>query len=283
MKRLTKEKGIRVSGHVLLYLFWTLGAVCVAWPMIWMFLCMFKGTEEIMAVPPTFLPRSFDMQNFVELFSRTNFFRCFLNSVIIAFLQTSLVLFVASLLGYIFAKFEFPLKNIMFLLVLGTLMVPIQMKIIPLYLMVKEMGWLNTYHGIIAPGIVSAFGIFLMRQYVQGLPDSYIDAARVDGLSEFGIYFRIILPLMKPALSVVAIIIFLQTWGAFLWPLIVIDSKEMRTIPLLLSLLSAAGGGTRANYGMVLTAAALVSLPVLVIFFVFQKQFIKSAALSGIK
>ena len=283
VKKSTKEKSLRISKQFLLYFFWTAGAICVAWPTIWMFLCMFKTTEEIMAVPLTFFPRTLNVENFQELFSICPYFRSYLNSVIVTGLRTSLVLFIASLLGYIFAKFEFPGRNIIFLLILATLMVPIQMKIIPLYLMVKKLGWLNTYQGIVAPDVISAFGIFLVRQYVQGLPDDYIEAARIDGLSEFGIYFKIALPLMKPVLSVLAIIIFLQTWGALLWPLIVINSTEMRTIPLLLSALSAVDTASRCDYGVLLTAAGLASFPMLVVFFVFQKQFIKSAFLSGIK
>ena len=277
---MTKEKGFRIGKEVLLYFFLSLGAVSVAWPTIWMFLSVFKTTEEIMAVPPTFLPHTLDVQNFQNLFSRCLYFRSYLNSVIISFLRVSLVVFTASICGYIFAKFKFPGKNILFILILSTLMVPIQMVIIPLYLIIKELGWVNTYQGIIAPSVVYAFGIFLVRQYMQGLPSDYIDAARIDGLSEFGIYLKIALPLMKPALSLLTIITFLAAWGDLLWPLIVINSTEMRTIPLVLSALSAAG---RTNYGLLLSGAALATIPTLVVFLLFQTQFVKTAALSGIK
>ncbi len=277
---MTKEKGFRIGKEVLLYFFLSLGAVSVAWPTIWMFLSVFKTTEEIMAVPPTFLPHTLDVQNFQNLFSRCLYFRSYLNSLIISFLRVSLVVFTASISGYIFAKFKFPGKNILFILTLSTLMVPIQMVIIPLYLIIKELGWVNTYQGIIAPSVVYAFGIFLVRQYMQGLPSDYIDAARIDGLSEFGIYLKIALPLMKPALSLLTIITFLAAWGDLLWPLIVINSTEMRTIPLVLSALSAAG---MTNYGLLLSGAALATIPTLVVFLLFQTQFVKTAALSGIK
>jgi len=277
---MTKEKGLRISKEFLLYFFLSLGAISVAWPTIWMFLSIFKTTEEIMAVPPTFLPHTLTLQNFQKLFARCPYFRSYLNSVVVSVLRTSFVLFTASLPGYIFAKFEFPAKNALFILILATLLVPIQMEIIPLYIIIKNLGWVNTYQGIIAPQIVYAFGIFLVRQYMQGLPSDYIDAARIDGLSEFGIYLRIAVPLMKPALSVLAIITFLQTWGDLLWPLIVINSSEMRTIPLVLSALSAAG---QTDYGLLLSGAALATIPTLIVFFLFQKQFIRTAALSGIK
>lgn len=277
---MTKEKGFRIGKEVLLYFFLSLGAISVAWPTIWMFLSVFKTTEEIMAVPPTFLPQTLDVQNFQDLFSRCLYFRSYLNSVIISVLRVSLVVFTASICGYIFAKFKFPAKNALFILTLSTLMVPIQMVIIPLYLIIQKLGWVNTYQGIIAPSVVYAFGIFLVRQYMQGLPSDYIDAARIDGLSEFGIYLKIALPLMKPALSILTIITFLAAWGDLLWPLIVINSTEMRTIPLVLSALSAAG---RTNYGLLLSGAALATIPTLVVFCLFQTQFVKTAALSGIK
>ena len=277
---MTREKGFRISKEVLLYFFLSLGAISVAWPTIWMFLSVFKTTEEIMAVPPTFLPQTLNVQNFQDLFSRCPYFRSYLNSIIVSVLRVSFIVFTASICGYIFAKFKFPAKNALFILTLSTLMVPIQMEIIPLYLIIERLGWVNTYQGIIAPSVVYAFGIFLVRQYMQGLPSDYIDAARIDGLSEFGIYLKIAIPLMKPALSILTIITFLGAWGDLLWPLIVINSTEMRTIPLVLSALSAAG---RTNYGLLLSGAALATIPTLVVFFLFQTQFVKTAALSGIK
>jgi len=277
---MTREKGFRISKEVLLYFFLSLGAISVAWPTIWMFLSVFKTTEEIMAVPPTFLPQTLNVQNFQDLFSRCPYFRSYLNSIIVSVLRVSFIVFTASICGYIFAKFKFPAKNALFILTLSTLMVPIQMEIIPLYLIIERLGWVNTYQGIIAPSVVYAFGIFLVRQYMQGLPSDYIDAARIDGLSEFGIYLKIAIPLMKPALSILIIITFLGAWGDLLWPLIVINSTEMRTIPLVLSALSAAG---RTNYGLLLSGAALATIPTLVVFFLFQTQFVKTAALSGIK
>lgn len=277
---MTREKGFRISKEVLLYFFLSLGAISVAWPTIWMFLSVFKTTEEIMAVPPTFLPQTLDVQNFQDLFSRCPYFRSYLNSIIVSVLRVSFIVFTASICGYIFAKFRFPAKNALFILTLSTLMVPIQMEIIPLYLIIEKLGWVNTYQGIIAPSVVYAFGIFLVRQYMQGLPSDYIDAARIDGLSEFGIYLKIAIPLMKPALSILTIITFLGAWGDLLWPLIVINSTEMRTIPLVLSALSAAG---RTNYGLLLSGAALATIPTLVVFLLFQTQFVKTAALSGIK
>ncbi|MGQ9632130.1 MAG: carbohydrate ABC transporter permease [bacterium] len=269
----------RIAMRSLLYIILSAGAVAVAWPIVWMFLSVFKTTEEILRVPPTLLPRNPTVSHFRDLFSLYPFFRSYINSLIVTASGTFLVLLTSSLAGYIFAKFKFPGNNIFFVATLATIMIPAQMKIIPLYLIVKGLGWLNTYQGIIAPGIVEAFGIFLMRQFMQSLPDDYLDAARVDGLSEFGIYARIALPLMKPGISVLAIIVVLGSWEALLWPLIVINSTEMRTLPLLLNAISGKG----ARYDLTMAGAALTSLPPLIVFFLFQRQFIKVAALSGLK
>lgn len=279
LQNISRKRIVQITMRSFLYIILSAGAVAVAWPIVWMFLSAFKTTEEILRVPPTLLPRNPSVANFMDLFSLYPFFRSYLNSLVVITSGTFLVLFTSSLAGYIFAKFKFPGNNILFVATLATFMIPMEMKIIPLYLIVKGLGWLNTYQGIIAPGIVEAFGIFLMRQFMQSLPDDYLDAARVDGLSEFGIYARIALPLMKPGISTLAIIVVLGSWQAFLWPLIVINSAEMRTLPLLLNTISYKG----ARYDLTMAGAALTSFPPLIVFFLFQKQFIKVATLTGLK
>jgi multiple sugar transport system permease protein len=269
----------RVIGRALLCLFLTLGAVLVVWPIIWMFLSIFKTTEEILRVPPKLLPSAIRLNSFQTLFSLYPFFRSYLNSIIVTLLEAALFLLTSAFSGYIFAKFRFPGRRLFFVLVLATYMIPVEMKIIPLYLVVKSLGLINTYLGIIAPGVVGAFGIFLMRQVAQSLPNDYMDAARVDGLSEYLILFRIAMPLMMPGLSVLAIIAVLASWEAFLWPLIAVNSMQMRTLPLLLASISIRG----SRYDLLLAGAALASVPPLVVFFVFQRQFVRVAALSGLK
>jgi multiple sugar transport system permease protein len=244
-----------------------------------MFLSVFKTTEEILRVPPKILPSAVRWLNFRTLFALYPFFRSYLNSVLVTVLEAVLFMLTSAFGGYVFAKFRFPGHRLFFVLILATYMIPMEMKIIPLYLVVKSLGLLNTYLGIIAPGIVGAFGIFLMRQFAESLPNDYMDAARIDGMSEYLILFRIAIPLMVPGISVLAIIAVLASWEAFLWPLIAVNSMQMRTLPLLLASISIRG----ARYDLLLTGAALASIPPLVVFFVFQRQFVRVAALSGLK
>lgn len=257
----------------------TIGAVLVFWPTLWMFLSIFKTTQEILRFPPTLFPHKLDWKHFTDLFTLYDYSRSYLNSIIVTVFGVVLLVFTSSLAGYIFAKFSFPGSKIIFVTALATYMIPLEMKIIPLYLIIQKLNWVDTYQGIIAPGIVGVFGIFLMRQFMQSIPDDYLDAARVDGVSEFGIFFRLAVPLSIPGISVLAIMQIISSWQALLWPLIVISSKEMRTLPLLVTTISF----RFARFDLSLTAAALMAVPPLIAFFIFQKQFVKIAALSGLK
>jgi len=249
-------------------------------PLIWVFTGAFKTTAEIWRIPPTLFPHEPTLEGFRMLFQTLPYGRMFLNSVFVASVQTGLILFTSSITGYVFAKFEFPGKSTIFVLMLITLMLPFEAIMIALYVLMKLLRWLDTYRGLILPGAVSAFGIFLMRQFATGIPGDYIDAARIDGLSELGIYVRIVLPLMKAPLFTLAIIMFRRSWDAFLWPLVVINSEVLKTMPLGMASLA----GTHGARMEVLVPAIFISvLPVLAVFFLCQRHLVAGVALTGIK
>jgi multiple sugar transport system permease protein len=182
--------------------------------------------------------------------------------------------------GYTLAKLRFPGKGFIFVLILSTLMVPTEMLIIPWYVMSTEYGWSNTYWGLLFPGLISAFGVFLMRQFFQTLPTDLLDAGRIDGLSEFGVFWRIAFPLVRPALAALGIFTFLGNWNAFLWPLIVVQTADMRTIPVGVALFSSEAG---TAWNLIMAASSLAVLPVLLVFLFFQRQIIEGVVLTGVK
>ena len=183
-------------------------------------------------------------------------------------------------MGYTLAKLRFPGKSIFFVVILSTLMVPTEMLVIPWYVMSAEFGWTDTYWGLIFPSIVSAFGVFLMRQFFDTLPQDIIDAARLDGVSEFGIFWRICLPLVKPALASLGIFTFLTSWNSFLWPLIIVQRPAMRTIPVGVALFS---GELGSAWHLIMAASSLSVLPVIIVFLFFQRQIIEGVVLTGVK
>lgn len=266
--------------QIFLYLILVAGALVLVFPFLWMIFSAFKSSKELFQVPPTFFPHQPTLRNFYQLLEFVPYWRQIFNSFIVATSITLGVLFTSSLAGYIFSKFDFPGKNILFVLVLTTLMVPFPVIAVPLYLLVSFLRWIDTYQGLIGPGLVSAFGTFLMRQYIHNIPGDYMEAARIDGLSEFGIYVKIILPMIKPALSALAILTFLFQWGTLLWPLLVVNSETMKTLPLGIAGLTHSRG---ARYDLQMAASCGLVLPVLIFFLVAQRRFIKSIQLSGLK
>lgn len=257
--------------------------IAVIWifPFWWMLVTALKTPGEVITWPPTLFPHQISFQSFVEVFKRVPMLKFFINSIITAFSVTTVAVFSSTLAGYIFAKFKFKGKNIIFLGVLGTIMIPLAVIIIPLYLMAIKAGLKNTLFALIIPGWVSALGIYLIRNYVSSIPDSYIEAARIDGASEFRIYTSIMLPLMKPAIAAIFIFIFMQNWDSFFWPLIVIDEISKQTLPLGIGLFTQGFGVQDWN---VIMAGTLVSIiPMLLVFLFLQRFFIKGISLSGLK
>jgi multiple sugar transport system permease protein len=226
------------------------------------------------------IPKTTTFKNYARVLQTTEFLTWFKNSFVVAAITSASVLFFDTLVGYTFAKLDFKGKNFLFILVLSTLMIPTEMLIIPWYIMTNRFGWTNTYWSLLFPGLTTAFGIFLMKQFFEGVPNDLLEAGRIDGLSEFGIFLRAALPLVKPALSALGIFTFLGNWNAFLWPVIVIDKPHLYTIPVGLALFS---GESYNQWDLVMTGASIATLPVLIVFFIFQKQIIEGIHLTGIK
>ena len=226
------------------------------------------------------MPQSFQLSNYEHLLKNTGFLRWLWVSSVVVICTTASVLVFDSLVGYTLAKLQFRGKNIIFMAILATLMVPTEMLIIPWYIMSVDMGLRDTYLGIMFPGMITAFGIFLTKQFYEGVPNDLLDAARIDGLNEVGVYARIALPQVKPALSALIIFNFLGNWNAYLWPLIVAQSPHMRTIPVGISFFS---NEVTTAWHLIMTASSCAIVPVLVVFVIFQKHIIKGVQLSGLK
>ena len=203
-----------------------------------------------------------------------------MNSIFVATVTTFCVLFFDSLVGYTLAKFKFRGRKIIFIAILSTLMIPTEMLVIPWYILARDLGMLNSYVGLIFPGIMTGFGVFLMKQFFENLPDDFLDAARIDGVSEFSIFIKVALPLVAPALSALAIFTFLGNWTAFLWPLIVTGSADFYTIPVGLASFS---GEFQSDWEMIMTGAAVATLPTLLVFLFLQRYIIRGVILGGLK
>jgi multiple sugar transport system permease protein len=249
-------------------------------PFLYMVSLSLQTEAQTFAGVPVIIPPTPHFQNYIDIWVKAPFARFFLNSLIVAGTVTLSHLFFDPLAGYVFAKFRFPFKNVLFLLILGTLMIPFFVRMIPLYIMMAELGWLNTYQVLIVPSLMSAYGIFLMRQFILPLPYELIDAARIDGCSEFGIYWRVILPQLKPALATLGLFTFLFQWDDFLWPLITVNTTDMRTMPIGLTLFNQEFF-TQWQYT---AAGAIVMLvPILILFLCTQRYFVHGIVLSGMK
>ncbi len=251
-------------------------------PFLWMILGSFKTGREIRQIPPTFFPQEFTLGNYQRVLTDKDlplgiFYR---NSAIIALANVAQVLFTSSLFGYIFAKFEFKGKKALFWFILSLMMIPPQMTMIPGYLILAKLGLLNNLLGLILPAAVDAFGIFLFRQFALAIPNELLDAARVDGAGEFYIFRRIALPQMGPALATFGMLTFMFNWNAYLWPLIVLTEKNVRTLPIILTWFSNRMVG---NDHLTMAASVLVILPVLIVFLFVQRWIVEGITLSGLK
>jgi multiple sugar transport system permease protein len=255
-----------------------LGGVLMVVPFVYMLSTSLKQNAEVYEL--SLLPRAPTLDNYRRLAAASGFPRWFLNSFAIAVATTLSVLFFDSLVGYTLAKFRFRGRRLVFVAILSTLMVPTEMLVLPWYVMSKNLGWLDTYWGIMFPGIMTGFGTFLMKQFFEGVPDELLEAARVDGLGEFGIWWRIAMPLVGPALSALAIFTFLGNWTAFLWPLIAITNRDLYTLPVGLASFS---GEFQREWEMVMAGASVATLPMLLVFVVLQKYIVRGVMLAGIK
>ncbi|MEV0651282.1 carbohydrate ABC transporter permease [Phytomonospora sp. NPDC050363] len=276
-KARTRDRVARTVLHVVL----GLGLLAMVGPFLWMLLSSFKSEGEIREVPPTWWPRDFGLTNYTELFDRLAFPTYFTNSVVVAGSVTLGNLVLCSAAGYALAKLRFPGRGALLGLVLGTVMVPGMVTFVPLFVLVSKLGLTNTFAGLILPFVVGAFGVFFMRQFILSIPDELIESARIDGAGEVRIFWRIILPLCRPALATLGILTFLGSWNNFLWPLVIATTEDKYTLPVALALYSV--GQNETDYGLLLAGSVVVVVPVLIVFVLLQRHFVRGIATTGLK
>lgn len=263
------------------YIVATFWAIVSLFPIYWMVSTALKPPTAIMTLPPQWIPTSVSLGNFREAFAGSPVLRWTINSFIVALAVTAFQLLFATMAGYGFAKKEFPGREFLFWLYVSSMMIPGFALLIPLFTLMAKLGLVNSYLGLIAPGLSAPFGVFLMRQFIQTLPTDLIDAATVDGASELRVFWDLILPLSKPGMAVLGIFVFMAQWGAFLWPLIVTSTANMQTLPVGFALL--ANREMRVNYGAMMAAGTYMAIPMLLVFFAFQRYFLKGITIGGVK
>ena len=257
------------------------GGLSMLIPFVWMILCSFKPAVELLKMPPTILPKKgLWMGNYKGVLELIPFGRYILNSIGLGVVNTAVGILTSTLSGYIFAKYNFRFRNVLFILLLGSMMIPFQVIMIPMYSMMVDLGWVNSYFALTVPYFYSIFGIFLMRQFIVKLPNELMEAAKMDGCSHSGTFFRIIMPLVSSAIAALTIFLFMMSWNDYLWPLIVIDSDAYRTIPLGLAAFVLQRS---MKYDLLMAASVMAVLPILVVFLFAQKRFIDGIALTGLK
>lgn len=261
----------------LLLIFWT---VLFIYPFLWMISATIRPEYEIGSFG--IIPSQFTLFSYVQVFEKIPILRAFINSLFVALTVTAGVLVFCSMIGYALCRLRFWGRDVIFYIVLFTMMIPFQIILIPLYILMVKFGWVNSYLALIVPWLISTLGILLFRQYFQSIPQDIIDAARIDGCNEIEIIFRIVWPNSVPALITVGILTFMTTWNEVLWPLIVIRERDLMTMPQLVTIF-AVGGQAESQLGVQLAAATLLALPVIVAYTFFQKYFIESVATSGLK
>jgi len=249
-------------------------------PFVWMFLSSFKPALEIIRIPPTFVPEKFTFENYTTIFTRLKFARYYLNSLVVSTSIAVISIFTSSLAGFVFTKFKFPGKEFLFILFIAGLMIPFAIIVLPMYLFVSRIGLQDTFLGLILPLCISPFGIFLMRQFMEGIPMAMVEAARIDGASNMWTYFRVMVPLSKAGMGGVGVFTFLWTWNQLWWPLMIISKADMRTVPLGIAALAFQHA---KRYDMIVTGAALAVIPVMIVFAFAQRGVIKGVTLTGLK
>jgi multiple sugar transport system permease protein len=270
----------RAVQGVALYGLLLLGCVIAVLPMVWMVSASLMEPGAANQYPPRLFPARVTFEHYYALFTRLNLGRYLLNSAFIATVVTVTSLLINSMAGYAFAKLRFRGRDRTFRFLTLGLVIPVQVSMLPLFLLMRELGLINTYWGVIIPGLASIFGIFLIRQYALGIPDELIDAARIDGASEFRIYWSVILPVVRPILATLAIWTFLSTWNDFMWPLIVLSDDRMFTLPVALANLS---GERVQDTELMMAGAVLTTLPVMLVFVFLQRYYVEGITRGSVK
>ena len=256
------------------------GGLVLLLPVVWMVSTSLKPLDRVFELPVQWIPRPPRWGNYASAWQRFPFDRYFLNSAVVSLTVTLLNVLLSSLAGYSLAKYRYVGQRAIFLAILSTLMLPIEALMVPTFLLVRSLGWLNTYQGLIVPAVADAFGVFLMRQFMRHLPDSLIEAARIDGSSELGTFFRVAVPLSWPAILTLALFTWRETWDAFVWPFLIVTDDALRTVPLGLHRFQEEYVTT---YNEVMAISTLAMAPVLLLFFAFQRAFVRGIALSGLR
>lgn len=289
-----RTRWVRFTGYALTHLAALVIAVTMVFPLLWMVSTSVKPPEEMFVFPPRLLPSEWHLENYIEAWEAARFSIYFRNSVIVATGGTILTIAVCAMAAYVFAKLRFRGRDVLFWVVLSSQMIPGIVTLIPSFLVVKNMplaggndllgrgghGWLNSYAGLILPGAGGAFGVFLLRQFFQSIPDDLLDAARVDGSSEFGIFSRIVMPLAKPAIATLSIFTFQTYWNDFIWPLVTTSEEQYRTVQLGLTVFRQRFS---TSWGPLMAGVTIATVPMIIVFLVFQRQFVSGVALTGMK
>jgi multiple sugar transport system permease protein len=273
---------VDVIGNLLKYSLLIVFSLWMLLPFYWMISASLMTSQEIIQMPPPLIPGEPQWGNYARVTEVADLGRAYLNSLLVTGLTVLGILFTSSLAGFAFAKYQFPARDLLFAMILATMMIPFFVILIPVFYVVRVFGWTDHYAGLIMPGLVSAYGIFMMRQFILNLPDELLDAARIDGADEFRIYWQIVLPLTGPALATLAVFNMISVWNSFLWPLLVAQSPELYTVPLALNNLRTFGMESQVlNLQMAGTVASVI--PTLVVFVFLQRYFTQGIALTGLK
>jgi len=267
-------------GRILTYLLLSFGALLMLLPFLWMLSTSFKTQSEALKLPPTWIPQHFTLLPFLEVWKKIRFLRYLFVSFIMATVTPSLVLITSTIAAFALSWFQFKGREVIFLLILSLMMIPIPVYVIPLFIIIQKIGWVDTYYALIAPWAVSVFGIFLLRQHFRSIPRELFDAARMDGCGMFRFLTSIIIPLAKPALVTIGVFEVIISWNSFMWPLMVTNSDWMRPVQVGLAYFAQ---GESTNYPALMAASAIAILPLVVLFFVAQKQIVESYTRSGLK
>ncbi len=276
----TQMKIKKIGKKVLVHAVVAVTGLLTILPFIWMALSSVKVDREIFLYPPKLIPTVLTFSHYLEIVQKVNLVRPFLNSVIVALSISASNIFFCSMAGYAFAKIRFWKRDAIFGVLLATLMIPLQITMIPSFLLLKQLGLLNNYLGLIIPSSAGVFGIFMVRQFVKNIPNDLIEAATIDGCGHFRIYWHIIMPNLRAVLTTLGIFTFIGVWNDFIWPLIVMTKKTMYTLPVALAMLNGEHG---SDWGLLMAGAVLVTAPALIIFFLTQKNFISAIATTGLK
>jgi multiple sugar transport system permease protein len=275
------RKAFRTLNRILAQLAILAGAIVISVPSLYMLSASFMSSQDFFSTEFHLLPTAFYWQNYIDVFVSFNFGNYLKNSLLVTAAVVGMNLLFTPMVGYSLAKFDFPGKTLLLIFVLATIMIPFTAILIPLFLIIRSFGWVNTYPGLIMPFAMSAFGVFLMRQFILAVPDDYIDAGRIDGASELRIYFQIVVPLIQPALITLAIVVFVASWDEFLWMLIVTIGDALRTLPVGLAKFVEQ---YRTRYELMMAGSVVAAAPVVLVFLAVQRRFLQGmAGLSGLK